>query len=164
MEPAGSNGSNDARGCLFTPLWAKVGFLGSITQKIKPPPRRRGAWPEHLESSWQSSLFAHFLPRRGAAHGGKGRGNLLTDLLAGSWSCQSGKWGRKIWKTNFCPKWSNRRTEGADGTSGARWFQRHPRLPVYSSLGKSSFSKDLLLGSGAQKGCLAVLFYPRLNE
>ena len=45
----------------------------------------------------------------------------------------------KIWETNFCPKWSNRTTEGADGTSGFRSFQRHPRLPVYSTLGKSWF-------------------------
>ena len=51
-------------------------------------------------------------------------------------------------KMNFCGKWSERTAAGVVGTSGVRWFQPRPRLPVYSTLRKSSFF-------GGRKGTLA---------
>ena len=46
---------------------------------------------------------------------------------------------------NFCGKWSTRRSEGVDGTSGFRWFQRVPLslelLPPRGTLGDPFFSR-----------------------
>ncbi len=47
----------------------------------------------------------------------------------------------QLGKMDFCPKWGKRGTGGVVGTGGSRWFQRHPRLPVYSTFRESSFSE-----------------------